>query len=361
MNRVDLDWRELLGNSDAVVILGMGPQALFLLRELRHFYSKIYLIGSKNWIGYYSRFGNKIVCSTEEIQKEIETIVGFYGKETPIIFSGGYYLRYYLANQYLSSFNCFPKPFSKLGLLNDKMYLYDYVRKIDSSVKLLDSFLLTEMVEPKYPVILKWKTDVAKRAFKTIVVKEKQHFHRLKQRYLEQTDDIIVQSYLTNKRSIAWAAYCNKGEPLKQVVVDQIRQYPVGLTNCVVDYKREKKEQILSFCSEIVRNFVYTGFIEIEFLQDRDNLQLYLLEVNPRPWGWIDYLKYSTKEANNKPMINMLRDIVDIWKNRSFFPLGKLIPRAVRYFGYNKAIWASEDPLPLLGQILNRLYKIQEM
>lgn len=41
---------------------------------------------------------------------------------------------------------------------------------------------------------------------------------------------------------------------------------------------------------EFVKELCYSGFLEMEYKVDANSGEIYLLDVNPRPWGWVSIL-----------------------------------------------------------------------
>lgn len=341
------------GDSQYCIILGMGPQALFLLREYRRYYRKVFLVGERNWVGYLSRHGSKIVAKDGDLQTVLNRVVAKTGEETPILISGGKTLRYYLENAWLHRFNCYPRPLPALRILNDKGCLLEYARKIGYPFDRLETVRFEERPGASFPIILKWRTDTEEKPFKVVVLRTEKEYENAWRKYQKYAGCLVAQRLVEKKRSIAWAAYCEGGHPAIDVLVRQVRQYPPGLTNLVEPYQGGWAPEIREWCRRLVLGLSYTGFIEVEFLQDAASGRMYLLEANPRPWGWIDYLTFHKKDAEiGRPMVNMVRDFYYICsvERRKF--RRNAFRSIIRYLNYRKLNWRWNDPLPIVGQLM---------
>jgi len=354
MNIQNQQWFDLPGNHGAAVILGMGPQALFLLRCLRNQYRNVYLVGEKNWIGYLSRFGEKIVVNKSGIKGVLESILKKHGKQIPIFISGGSTLRYYVQNSYLHELNIYPRPLSAINILNDKKRLYEYILSNNYDINLITTMPFNEKNDYHYPLILKWSTEPDVKKFKTLTLYNSEDYYKAYNMYGIYKNQLILQYYIENKLSIAYAAFALNGNASKEVVVNQERQYPTGLTNYISKYDDDQKDEIIKLCRSLIYDFKYTGFIEFEFLMDMANRTLYFIECNPRPWGWIDYMNYDNGDEGVE-MVNVLRDSLFLLKTTDISISLKFKKMYRNYFA-KKVIWDIKDPFPIIGQVINQLY-----
>ena len=148
-------------------------------------------------------------------------------------------------------------------------------------------------------------------------------------------DQVFAQTYISgdNSKQFSFGGYFSEGEEYAGIVVNQIRQYPQGISSFVKEIENKKIEnRIRNLVTAFVDSLKYTGFLEMEFKMDAKNEITYLLDVNPRPWGWVSILgaKYKkfhlilSESKNNKlknedsklSWANPIRDIVSIFKNQ---------------------------------------------
>ena len=149
-------------------------------------------------------------------------------------------------------------------------------------------------------------------------------------------------------------------------MTEKPRQAPAGLSSDVSDYQSSGSEECSRSGRKLVKHLNAQGFIEVEF-RLQDSGELYLLEVNPRIWGWAKFLKLkflnldalllgTTDEPYYEPQpckwFNVMRDIKAVKEQctnaRSMRPL---IEFACSYRG-NKIFDVLElrDPYPFFYQ-----------
>jgi len=344
----------LPGNHTAAIILGMGPQALFLARTYSRHYETVYMVGKKNWIGYLSRYGKKIISDESERTDILDNLIFKHGIESPVIISGGSDLRYYLEEPRLHGYNVYPKPLEPLYILNDKTNLYNYVDQNDYKIDSLNTWPFVDRSNKiSFPLILKWSRDHIEKPFKALIIQDKEELNAAYDKYSQFSDYLILQQLIETKKSLSFACFSLDGKIQKSVIVEQVRQYPPGLSNVVKHYKGEHIQTMTEFSIELIKNLNYSGYVEYEFIEDLKTNSIYLLECNPRPWGWIDYLKYDYRSTDNATMVNTIRDLYYLLRFEKHKLNGNLIRKAWKYLNYNKTIWSINDPLPFIGQLLN--------
>lgn len=164
--------------------------------------------------------------------------------------------------------------------------------------------------------------------------------------------------------------FLNKGIEKFWVVVNQKRQFPKGITSFVTEYDGVLKEKLRSAALELLKKTNYSGFAEAEFKVDEGNNKVYLIEVNPRPWGWIkatkkrlvfpNFAPYNDFKINwDEPVVwvNLLRDVAAIMQRikniRSNFNFKDLL---LDYLSFPSTdVLELTDPIPFFKQIVQFL------
>lgn len=134
-----------------------------------------------------------------------------------------------------------------------------------------------------FPVILKPKESMAgKVPFKIRLVKNREEMKELE----DMIEDCIIQPYLDPQEynQIAIAGYF-EGSAHSMIAVEQKNQYPIGISAYVVN-RTSLFQDIIVSVSKFLNSVGYRGFIEFEFKQSKKNNELYLMDINPRTWGW---------------------------------------------------------------------------
>ncbi|PWH86417.1 hypothetical protein [Brumimicrobium oceani] len=119
--------------------------------------------------------------------------------------------------------------------------------------------------------------------------------------------ECLLQPYLDEKeyRQVAIAGYYN-GYENSLIAVEQKNHYPKGISAYVVNKTAENKELIFRI-EEHLSDIDYKGFIEFEFKQKLDTKEYFLMDINPRTWGWFYYYLDSVQNfkevfLENKPV-----------------------------------------------------------
>jgi len=359
-----------------VIIIGLGPQGLFLIRELARADYEVTVIGKKNEIGYFSKFGRKI-----EIQNELDLINKikemqdiFYGTDCHI--TSGFYLSFLLKNvpEFWKIFNVYPHPYESVKIFNNKIETYKVAQK--NGIQVLESFILSDVEQNTerpfpYPMIAKWLQDInlfSKPKFKTAVLQNSKELKKI----IETTsnyerENIIIQEYLGNdfKDNFSFGGFFKDGECLAGILVQQEKQYPMGLSSYVKEYNGKYSFKLIDDAKKIFKYMNFSGFGEAEFKYVKKNKRFILLEVNPRTWGWVKILKQKypniIKSIEGDPLkpishrckwTNVLRNAQTLKSDLTFDNLSNYISSHVRSL-YD--IWDIRDLKPFFYQLKRKL------
>ena len=107
------------------------------------------------------------------------------------------------------------------------------------------------------------------------------------------SDRLVCQQYISgdNRWEYGYGGYFKNGEPLVDAFFYQFIQVPQGLccyTREILDKTLQKN--ILSIVQPILKETNYCGVIEFDLKQDENTKEMYLLDINPRPWRSVDML-----------------------------------------------------------------------
>lgn len=308
-----------------IMILGLTPAGLFLLRELSKNKKKVLAVGLKGNIGLHSKYGHKI---TIEKLEDIEAVfLKYFNPEMKIHICSDPFINYLVDEEHkiFQSNKCFPD-YKSAKILSDKILTGKISAKNNieyPNIYSLEDKKLNNI--ENYPLILKWnRRKTFTEPFKTILIKTKKELYEAKKKNKKYLKDLIVQEYIpkNNIIDISYGGYYLYGEEKMQITVLQKRQYPEGITCFAEEYKGEYVEIIKRNARKLISEFDYCGFVEVEFKVDTIRKKIYLIEVNPRTWGWIKILKRKykridlesfekNKNINNRMIcsVNILRDL----------------------------------------------------
>lgn len=277
-----------------IMVLGLTPQGLFLLREFSKVGKKVLGVGLKGNVGLHSRYGQK-VCLTN--LKELGYLFSKYlSEKTQIHITSDPFINYLVDNQHeiFDRTECFPN-FESALTFGDKILTEHLARTLNISCP--RSYRLNEVDESwydVYPSIVKWSRRYGGEAFKAMLIKSAADLG-LAKRKITPDEHLIIQKYIPGEpeTDISYGAYYLNGVERAHIVIKQKRQYPYpnGLASYVEEYSGEFAGEIRSIAREILTSTNYSGFVEVECRISNSEQKLYLIEVNPRACGWIKILK----------------------------------------------------------------------
>lgn len=309
-------------NNNPVVVMGMGPSGLFLVRQLHFITSKIYAIGRDDDVGMFSRYIAKdkqyFAQSEESVYVALKSISERENKQPTV---------YLCSDQYLTMLVNAKSDWSKvcalagtdletLQRINNKAQINQYCD--DNGIlipKTVGMVSFCSQEEKQFPVIIKWEVKEleakANPIGKVLVCRTEEEFQKL----LTDLDNswvkpemLLAQTFVEGNNDFQYSVggYYKEGNPLAYVTVKQVKQYPQGISAQVYTVKDEIAEKTERIAFDLAKQFCFTGFLETEFKIDQNSGKVYLLDVNPRPWGWVSILGAAYKDFyrvlnNEKP------------------------------------------------------------
>jgi hypothetical protein len=152
-------------------------------------------------------------------------------------------------------------------------------------------------VSANAPFIAKWRFGLrADHPWKTELVTERSRAEQLAELWQDQ---IIIQECLPSAEyyQVSVGGYYVKGRSIGVSVVEQVRQRRGGLSTFVreMDHRSAAHATVLAAAEMLATSLEASGFLETEFRVSRETGCAFLLDVNPRAWGWVSILgkKYS--------------------------------------------------------------------
>ena len=224
-----------------VVILGLNPQGLFLLREFAKAGQKVLAVGLKGSIGLYSKYGHKItIRDFDELEHVFST--KYLYNQPKIHITSDPFLNYLVdvEHEIFEKHQCFPN-YKSAVIFRDKISTENLARKID--IPCLRSYKLREIEEESYdifPSIVKWNRGYYREKFKTMLINSQEDLKYIKIQ-TKADENLIVQRYIPGGAAsdLSYGGYLLNGEEKLYIIVKQKRQYPNGLSSFVEEYKGE--------------------------------------------------------------------------------------------------------------------------
>lgn len=289
-----------------VVVLGLGPAGLFLVRQLSHITTNIYAVGRPDDVGMYSKFidNTKRYYATESsgIERAMEEISHREALKAKLYVSSDQYLSILIEEPscWQNYVELSGSGINTLALINDKNTINEYCKKHD--VKTPASLPFEEYLGRRpheFPVIIKWVEKRIETAVNPIgkvkVCRTEEELNQVLETITEGQiafSELFVQTYIEGKNDgqFSVGGYFQEGQSLADVTVNQIKQYPQGISAMVVSVEGRIAAELTAITYRFAKELSYTGFLEMEYKVDSVSGEIYLLDVNPRPWGWVSIL-----------------------------------------------------------------------
>lgn len=372
---------------DSVVLFGLGPAGLFLSRELAKNNVRIIGIGRRDDVGLYSKYVEPFVAETKEEIINIINKIKTY-QEKPLV-------GYICSDQYLTLFlNDFPEIFKIIrfvGLSKENYELINNKQKItkvctELGLRMPREYTYQDLVSKNvaFPLAFKLNTKEINSEKNPIgklkIVNSKRELNDLEEnlnRSRFEISKIVVQEYIQgdNSQQFSFGGYFINGKEKAGIVVNQVGQYPQGVSSLVLEVEAGSvKDKIKGSALKFADYLKYTGFLEMEFKVYKETI--YLMDINPRVWGWVSILgkKYpdfhNILGENNKIATNKTPQLV-MWKSPIRVFLGKFKETSnekiekkdlVRYQKSNIAydLYNPNDLKPLIAMLKISLLKLKK-
>lgn len=205
-------------------------------------------------------------------------------------------------------------------------------------------FIPFEELSRRLPVIAKPKSSGSDVPFKFMIIKTAEELVPLN----GLSGKCIFQEYFAPEEydQMAIAGYFLHNES-SLISVRQLNQYPVGISSHVrlnQDALSDLKKQIAAYLNKTG----FKGFIEFEFKVNRKTGIPFLIDINPRLWGW-SYFYFSRVKNIKEVMFKDAAPVLDVkaeWINipRYLLSLSKLrmsMPKPKNFLSNN----VSYEPL----------------
>lgn len=360
-----------------VVVFGMGPAGLFLSRQLKRDGATVVAIGKSDDIGRYS---NAISLfyeaeSKPDVAKAVDCITTRFGEKLEAWICSDQYLTLFI-EEYPEAFSLmnFKNPGEGiLRLIAEKEALMDYCSGI--GVRFPEQYSADNLRNVEYPVAIKPNIKHGTSPIKKINFAENENDLKLLLSFAGQhnlaSSQLIIQKAIVgdNGSEYGYGGYFLDGEVVNDVYFIQARQYPQGVCCYTVeltdvDLKREIAEQT----HKLIRALKYSGFIQFDLKKDANSHKMYVLDINPRPWGSVSML---TKKCRQNGVFEPNPDIDEriCWR----FPIKELMAfsnknnvsysKCSKMKGGNKYItmvdlWDKHDIKPFLMQPVITIKKL---
>lgn len=293
-------------NSSPVVVMGMGPSGLFLVRQLHNITNNIYAIGRSDDVGMFSKFIKKekrYYAQTEDtVYTALKSIAEIEATKPAVYLCSDQYLTMLVNAVHDWSEVCdFPGTnLETLKQINNKAWINIFCEENGICIpETVDMASFCLQPDQHFPIIIKWKEKKLEAKSnpigKVYVCKTKDQFEsllsELKTSWVSP-EALLVQTFIEGNNNYQYSVggFYKNGIPLAHVTVKQAKQFPQGISAQVFTIKDNISVRTEQIAFDLAKRFDFSGFLETEFKIDEKTGDVYLLDVNPRPWGWVSIL-----------------------------------------------------------------------
>jgi D-aspartate ligase len=228
----------------------------------------------------------------------------------------------------------------------------------------------------EFPAILKPAIKVDSNPLTTAKAWRVDDLDELRTRYAEacgfmDPQALVVQELVPGggDTQLSYAALCEGGRPLADLVARRTRQYPPDFGRASTYVESVECPEIVGPSRLLLEEMRFDGLVELEYKLDRRDGRYKLLDINPRVWGWhtlcaragVDFPFLAWQQAHGEPVpelhgrpgVRWVRLSTDLPTSVKQILRGRMSPlaylRSLR--GVDGAIFASDDPLPGLVEL----------
>jgi len=378
-----------------VVILGMGPTSLSLVRALGRKGVSVYGVGLNRYeLALSSRYCQQLgaIDPRYEPERLLALLLDFGRKRSkhailPLYPTGDECVVFIAEHheelaQYYS--------FSKLNRAMMELFLNKaqfYEACVEYDLPAPRTFMpkrpedIREIAEAiAYPCIMKPKYyhrwAMKHGLTKVVYCRNSNELLRCTHTLSEDIADFIVQEVIDGPEDEIYvvAAYFDRNcVPHDLFVGQKIRQYPVGFGTTTL-IRSASADELKKMSVDFLQKVGYQGLVDIEFKYDRRTNSFYVIEINPRLGRWygiveaagLNTIYYSYLDLTDQPIpvdsvkpravtwAFLSRDILSVLKNKRWHTIDLLRS----YAGPRTwCVWAKDDIRPFFAYFGEMLFK----
>jgi predicted ATP-grasp superfamily ATP-dependent carboligase len=287
-----------------VLIIGAGPQALYVLRCLSRAGHEAYVVSFDEKVASFSKYGQKYLAVGRA------DFINYLEEKKEIIdkafICGGKELQFILDEfpSIFNSYDVYPKPIEAIKVFADKNRTYEFLRGFGAiAPKSYEVANLLAQDSLLNPLIVKWNQELPpeyKATFKTKVFQELVDLKIfLANLDYEIHQYIIIQDFISGQESnnISLQVAFDESGLQGSLLAQKLRVSKSGFTSYIeeIDMSCKFTKQALTPFVDGLIELNYSGLAEAEYKVCDITGDYFLIEVNPRPCGLVSALngKYS--------------------------------------------------------------------
>lgn len=289
------------------VVFGLGPAGLALARVLRRASRAVYAVCRTDDIGRYSNTlsGFTVAKEPSEVLRYLYTLdsCSEQGKPEGWIASDQY-LTMILENRsdFESALSFVEPGLDFLSEFNDKERAFARCSEADMNIPQRATLeaVMAGRSEIAFPIVVKPREKtlfaVDDGVGKIRIAEDRSTLEDVA-RGVESCGAVLsayeCEPYISgsNWNEIGYGGYAADGAMLADIVIRQFKQYPQGVACAAIELDdTDLLHRVRYEARKLVESMGYTGFIQFDMKVDEVTNALYVLDVNPRPWGSVGVL-----------------------------------------------------------------------
>lgn len=339
----------------SLLLLGGVLPAVQLLRRSQKFVKNIHIIAEENDAIIFSKYGKKFLYGQhEDCLSIIHTWIAEQtkNKQQWLVMPCSEFFVQYIQVFRNNGFEVFSPASQTLNIFYNKKAMYTWLDSL--GVNVADFKPLDEKLdftnEKRYIVKSAKASDDYSSPFKTKIISQQDELDNIKQVIPKKYwNNFVIQRLYKNNQSISYGGVWLFGQEVASIVARQVRQYPLGITSHTIKETNPDDLRIIKQTIEkIASNVELHGFIELEFIKNEAGL--YPIDLNPRLWGWSNFLFYNYPQIPSIIIQEKLPYKIENKKITSWSNIWRDIP----------AIFKSKNPIFSKLKLFFSLFKISK-
>ena len=278
--------------NSCIVVLGLEEQGLALVQCFSRCHRDVhFFVDTRKGKQFreYTSFGVKHrFDSIDSLRRELESLQLNYKDRLRLFISSASLLtdiRFSFREIY--DLYCVSScPLNWVDLFSTKNRMYDYVSSKGCQIpryKLLNDYSCGDLV---FPFVLKRNIEKIL-SFKTIIINSQSEFEYVLSQIKDDHEDIIAQEFVggTDWVDLSYHGYIDKGIICGDLVVEEIRHYPTGVSCFLKEVAPDLSKMISTQINDLLIDTDYSGFIQVDLKYHRGSHQSMIMDINTRTPG----------------------------------------------------------------------------
>jgi predicted ATP-grasp superfamily ATP-dependent carboligase len=371
-----------MGDLKGGIIFGDDSQGLGIVRALTEGNIPNIVLSWEKGIARYSRYVDKVIhisppYEEEHFYDDLNKIISKYGLSGWVAYpTDDDSVKFISKYSKDIGINAWGLSKEQHDTVVDKYKFYKLLTKLGiRTPKTIEYTDLNDKSQLCFPAIIKPRVKepfIRLTKKKAIKVESMEHLHKS----VDSLNKRIPRNHLTIQELIpgdgsnqfSYAALLQKGQPLADLTACRRRQHPHDFGRASTFVYTLEDDEVRDMGIKILSHLEYSGLAEVEFKRHQDTQHLYLLEINPRTWGWHTIVrtahfnwisalhsimqKQKIDIPSHKCEANWVRLITDLPSAMIEVKDGRLKIKDLIKDYFNKpksfAVWDKKDPLPFV-------------